>query len=70
MQCIRASCWKGRLKAERQPIFFNIETSELSERFVRAPDPPKGGILADEMGMGKTIQVLALLTAPAVPRGV
>lgn len=32
-------------------------------RRVRAPENPKGVILADDMGLDKTVQIMALLSA-------
>ncbi|KAJ4417478.1 hypothetical protein N0V82_006142, partial [Gnomoniopsis sp. IMI 355080] len=38
------------------------------ERSKRTPDNPKGGILADEMGCGKTITLLAVMIAKPAPK--
>eukprot|EP00667_Euglena_gracilis_P008955 EG_transcript_9086 len=49
-------------------VHFNVDTGEVSDRPVFVPPLPRGGILADEMGMGKTVQMLALLAAEAAGR--
>lgn len=36
---------------------------------IRAPDKPKGVILADDMGLGKTVQIMALLSALLKKKG-
>jgi DNA repair protein RAD5 len=49
------------LTQEGQPFYFNPYSGELSLDFPKAERRCKGGILADEMGMGKTIMVSALI---------
>jgi SNF2 family DNA or RNA helicase len=43
------------------PIYINKETLDVTFNFVESDPPPLGGILADEMGMGKTAQILSLV---------
>src|SRR5579859_2787855 len=49
------------LTQDDKPFYFNPYSGELSLDFPRAERPCKGGILADEMGMGKTIMISALI---------
>ncbi|KZV84501.1 hypothetical protein EXIGLDRAFT_741898 [Exidia glandulosa HHB12029] len=48
-------------------FYFNSYSGELSLAFPRAERKCRGGILADEMGMGKTIMVSALLHSNSAP---
>lgn len=55
-----------------QIFYVNPFNGLLSRTPFPAPDPVPGGILADEMGMGKTVELLACILAhrfsgPAVP---
>ena len=46
--------------------FFFVLTPEKVEflwRRIRHAEGPRGAILADDMGVGKTVQIVALLTA-------
>ncbi|KAG8862978.1 DNA helicase rad5 [Tulasnella sp. 330] len=52
---------------EEQPFYYNPYSGELSLDFPRAERDCKGGILADEMGMGKSIMVSALLHTNSTP---
>ncbi|KAF9532114.1 SNF2 family N-terminal domain-containing protein [Crepidotus variabilis] len=49
------------LTADEMPFYFNPYSGEMSLTFPRAERTCKGGILADEMGMGKTIMLSALI---------
>jgi len=49
------------LTQDDKPFYFNPYSGELSLDFPKAERPCKGGILADEMGMGKTIMISALI---------
>ena len=49
------------LTQEERPFYFNPYSGELSLEYPKAQRNCKGGILADEMGMGKTIMVSALI---------
>ncbi|KAK5175504.1 uncharacterized protein LTR77_000643 [Saxophila tyrrhenica] len=54
-----ASLWKSR-QGNRGEVWYNVITNhELREK----PPPVRGGILADMMGLGKTLSILALLTS-------
>ncbi|KAI0334349.1 hypothetical protein GY45DRAFT_1318351 [Cubamyces sp. BRFM 1775] len=55
------------LTAEEQPFYFNEYSGELSLEFPKAERKCKGGILADEMGMGKTIMLSALIQTALGP---
>ncbi|KAG9037341.1 DNA helicase rad5 [Tulasnella sp. JGI-2019a] len=46
---------------EERPFYYNPYSGELSLEFPRAEGNCRGGILADEMGMGKSIMVSSLL---------
>lgn len=49
------------LTEDERPFYFNPYSGELSLDFPKAERKLKGGILADEMGMGKTIMLSALI---------
>ncbi|KAM3423596.1 hypothetical protein BST61_g1020 [Cercospora zeina] len=52
------SLWKSRPKNNGQPAWYHVITGlELHEK----PAPIQGGILADMMGLGKTLSILALI---------
>ena len=53
------SLWKSRV-SNKGTIWYNIITNhELAHQ----PEPVRGGILADMMGLGKTLSILALVTS-------
>ncbi|KIY73614.1 hypothetical protein CYLTODRAFT_416990 [Cylindrobasidium torrendii FP15055 ss-10] len=49
------------LTEEEKPFYFNPYSGELSLKFPKSERTCRGGILADEMGMGKTIMLSALI---------
>jgi DNA repair protein RAD5 len=49
------------LTEDEKPFYFNPYSGELSLDFPKSERKFKGGILADEMGMGKTIMLSALI---------
>ncbi|TRM65841.1 SNF2 family N-terminal domain-containing protein [Schizophyllum amplum] len=55
------------LTAEDRPFYFNPYSGELSLEFPRTERTCRGGILADEMGMGKTIMLSALIQTNSEP---
>ncbi|CAK5264621.1 unnamed protein product [Mycena citricolor] len=55
------------LTAEDKVFYFNAYSGELSLDFPRAERKGRGGILADEMGMGKTIELAALIHTNCEP---
>lgn len=52
--------WQKRTDARGQLTYYNVITNEQSRR---APVKAQGGILADMMGLGKTLSVLSLVTS-------
>jgi SNF2 family DNA or RNA helicase len=57
------SLWKRQTKVSGQEIWYNVITGhEAREK----PAPVYGGILADMMGLGKTLSILALTAATVV----
>ena len=61
------SCSTGKLESDSstKPLVYSFYVNELLKTASKdAPDPPKecvGGILADAMGLGKTVMLLALI---------
>ncbi|KAF7337701.1 DNA repair protein RAD5 [Mycena sanguinolenta] len=55
------------LTADEKPFYFNPYSGELSLDFPKAERKGRGGILADEMGMGKTIELAALIHTNCAP---
>ncbi|KAJ6601311.1 DNA repair protein RAD5 [Mycena vulgaris] len=57
------------LTADETPFYFNPYSGELSLEFPKAERKGRGGILADEMGMGKarTIELAALIHTNCAP---
>ncbi|POS80573.1 SNF2 family domain-containing protein [Diaporthe helianthi] len=52
--------WQERTDARGQLTYCNVITNEQSRR---APVKAQGGILADMMGLGKTLSILSLVTS-------
>ncbi|KAK7064681.1 DNA repair protein RAD5 [Favolaschia claudopus] len=55
------------LTDDDKPFYFNPFYGELSLEFPKAERKGRGGILADEMGMGKTIELAALIHTNCAP---
>lgn len=54
--------WRAFAFCDGTPFYFNTGTGALSVVFPAAARQCRGGILADAMGLGKTVQALALIT--------
>ena len=55
-----------------KPLYLENETTDscrLRERKVTASSAFPGGILAEEMGLGKTVEIIALMLANPAPKG-
>jgi SNF2 family DNA or RNA helicase len=52
------SLWKERVKENGRLTYYNVITGH---EFKKEPSPALGGILADVMGLGKTLNVLSLV---------
>ncbi|KAI9760391.1 MAG: RNA polymerase II mediator complex subunit [Chaenotheca gracillima] len=53
------SLWRSKIRSNGQRVFTNV-ISDTEER--RSPPEVYGGILADMMGLGKTLSILSLIT--------
>ncbi|TKA61468.1 hypothetical protein B0A49_12576 [Cryomyces minteri] len=53
-----ASLWRIKYRPNGQKMYFNVITGNESEK---KPPPVLGGILADMMGLGKTLSILSLV---------
>ncbi|EMC96373.1 hypothetical protein BAUCODRAFT_472676 [Baudoinia panamericana UAMH 10762] len=53
-----SSLWQSRINPRGQQIWVNVITGH--EMF-HQPEPTRGGILADMMGLGKTLSILSLI---------
>ncbi|KAB5523936.1 SNF2 family N-terminal domain-containing protein [Coniochaeta sp. 2T2.1] len=54
------SSWQRKRSMNGQELFYNVITGQTQ----REPPPPtRGGILADMMGLGKTLSILSLVTS-------
>ncbi|KAK4080422.1 hypothetical protein Trihar35433_1527 [Trichoderma harzianum] len=54
------SFWQTKLAPTGQPIFHNVITDESQ---ATVPTDTRGGILADMMGLGKTLSILSLIAS-------
>lgn len=55
---VQDSLWQERVSAKGKTTWYNVITGHETEVH---PDPTLGGILADVMGLGKTLNVLSLI---------
>ena len=53
--------WRKYNFRDGTPFYFNVSNGALSANFPPATKQCRGGILADAMGLGKTLQALALV---------
>lgn len=52
------SLWKPQVDKKGRQTWYNVITSQ---EVAKKPDPVQGGILADMMGLGKTLSILSLI---------
>ncbi|CAN4116553.1 unnamed protein product [Withania somnifera] len=56
-------CWAAYRICEERKIYVNIFSGEATTDFPTASNAARGGILADAMGLGKTVMTIALILA-------
>lgn len=54
------SSWQRKRGVNGQALYYNVITGQTQRE---APPPTRGGILADMMGLGKTLSILSLVTS-------
>ncbi|CAD6264139.1 unnamed protein product [Miscanthus lutarioriparius] len=62
-------CWSAYNIADKRapPVYVNLFTGQATTQFPSVTETARGGILADAMGLGKTVMTIALILSN--PRG-